>query len=175
MKFRCIRCGHTFVSRTSRERRCSKCRSRLILSEEDYNFILSKFRELEESRTPIITGLLVLNDVFRRLRLASRPVLTLNMLSRIARDARRSSLRRSRTARRTATHKRRTAVIAIDPLKEAIDKLDFASLENAIAELAEARDLMKLFPRVYYRELFPRIRNRRVLIRMWCYFDLVED
>lgn len=164
MRFRCVRCGHVFISRNPRERRCSKCRSRLIMSEGDYNFILSKFRELEESRTPLITGIQVLNDIFRKLRLAHRPVLTLSMLNCIARDARRQ---------------KRTKVtvmpLAADPLKTAVDKLDLTGVEEAIKKIAEKRENLKIFPRVYYRELFPRIRNRRILIRVWCYFDLAEE
>jgi len=176
-KFRCVRCGHVFVSRTSRERRCSKCRSRLVLSEKDYNFVVAKLRELEESRTPVITGLMVLNDVFKRLRFTARPVLTLSMLNRIAREARRASRRRrlyyGGRARRSA--RRSTgAPVARDPLKEVIDSLETRALENAIEKLAKTEDMQRLFPRVYYRELSPLIGGRRVKVKMWYYFDLAE-
>ncbi|HEX59588.1 MAG TPA: hypothetical protein ENF26_05525 [Methanomicrobia archaeon] len=175
-KFRCVRCGHVFVSRTSRERRCSKCRSRLILSERDYNFVVAKLRELEESRTPVVTGLMVLNDVFKRLKFTARPVLTLNMLNRIAREVRRTSRRRlyyGGRARRSA--RRSTGAAAVrDPLREVIDRLETRALENAIEKLAETEDVQRLFPRVYYRELSPLIGGRRVKVKMWYYFDLSE-
>ena len=88
-KHRCVRCGHEFLSDNPKEVRCSQCRSRLVIPSADYNAILLKFKELEATNTPLITGLEILNKYMEKIGFIGRPLLTLSILARMSEEARR--------------------------------------------------------------------------------------